>query len=68
MTREDPNLAVIEPKEFVEGLSNAEVAETAELNDELAAKLRQYIEEGYLVILMTAGPADEWFRKEFTKY
>ena len=68
LTREDPNLAVIEPKEFVEGLSNAEVAETAELNDELAAKLRQYIEEGYLVILMTAGPADEWFRKEFTKY
>ena len=65
LVREDPNLAVITPEEFVAGLSNKEVAEAAEMNDDLAKKLWGYVDEGYLVILMTAGPADEWFRKIF---
>ena len=47
------------------GLSNKEVAEAAEMNDDLAKKLWGYVDEGYLVVLMTAGPADEWFRKIF---
>ena len=65
LTRENPDLPVIEPEEFIRGLSNAEVAEAAELNDELAEKLRGCLKEGYLVLLMTAGPADEWLREKF---
>ncbi len=65
LTRENPELAVIEPQEFIDGLENKEAAEPAELNDDLAEKLKKYSREGYLVILMTAGPADEWFRKVF---
>ncbi|MBR3139110.1 hypothetical protein IKG38_03860 [Candidatus Saccharibacteria bacterium] len=65
LTRENPDLSVIEPDEFIHNLVNSEVAEAAELNDDLAKKLREYVDEGYLVILMTAGPADEWFRKVF---
>lgn len=65
LVREDPNLAVITPEEFVAGLSNKEVAEAAEMNDDLAKKFWGYVDEGYLVVLMTAGPADEWFRKIF---
>ncbi|MBR3329464.1 hypothetical protein IKG29_02990 [Candidatus Saccharibacteria bacterium] len=65
LTRENPDLLVIEPEEFIRGLSNAEVAEAAELNDELAEKLRECLAEGYLVLLMTAGPADEWLREKF---
>ena len=38
-----------------------------ELNDELAENIRKYLDEGYLVVLMTAGPADKWLREEFAK-
>ena len=65
LVREDPNLAVITPEEFVAELSNKEVAEVAKLDDGLAKKLWSYVDDDYLVILMTAGPADEWFRKKF---
>lgn len=62
LTREDPNLRIIMPGEFIRGLSNAQVAEEVELGDGLAKKIKRYIEKGYLVLLMTAGPADEWLR------
>lgn len=65
LTREDPNLPVLTPEELISGLVNKDVAEPAELGDELAEKLREYLEQDYLVILMTAGPADEWLREEF---
>ena len=63
LTREDPKLKILAPKELAKGLENAEVAEVAELNKSLAKKLRKYVEDDYLVIMMTAGPADSWLRK-----
>lgn len=65
LTREDPNLPILTPGELISGLTNASVAEVAELDDVLAEKLRQYMDEGYLLILMAAGPADEWWRENF---
>lgn len=65
LTRENPDLPVILPEEFIGGLENYEVAEPAELGDELAEKLKKYVYDGYLVLLMTAGPADGWFREVF---
>lgn len=62
LVREDPNMPVLSAEELVSGLSNKEVAEVAEPSPELEAKIREYLEQGYLVILMTAGPADEWLR------
>ena len=67
LTRENPKLATIKPEEFVAELVNAEDAEPAELNDELETKLKKYLEDDYLVVLMTAGPADAWFRQKFAK-
>ena len=66
LTREDENLRVLEPADFIELLSNKEVAEVAELDDELEIKLKTYLDDGYLVLLMTAGPADGWFREKFS--
>ena len=66
LTRENPDLEVLEPADFIRDLTNSEVAEPAELDNELEKKLRHYVEEGYLVILMTAGPADSWIRKIFS--
>lgn len=65
LTREDPSLEVLTPEKLISGLSNAEIAEPAEANDDLARKLKKYQAENYLVLLMTAGPADAWFRKIF---
>lgn len=65
LTREDPSLEIIEPVEFVKNLSNSNNAEVAELDDELEKRLWEFLDEGYLVVLMTAGPADEWFRDKF---
>ena len=62
LTRENPDLEVITPDEFIGDLVNSEVAETADLNDELKVKLQKYVADNYLVLLMTAGPADEWLR------
>lgn len=67
LTREDPRLMVITPEEFVAGLDNAENAEPADLDDGLAVRLRKHVEDGDLVVLLTAGPADEWFRSVFKK-
>ncbi|MBQ3321185.1 hypothetical protein IJH72_01090 [Candidatus Saccharibacteria bacterium] len=67
LTRENPELVVIAPEEFISDLENQEVAEPGEANEELAEKLRRYRDEGYLVVLMTAGPVDKWFREIFSK-
>ena len=67
LTREDENLKVLTPDELINVLDNHEIAEAAELNDELESALRDYLDKNYLVVLMTAGPADEWFRKKFGK-
>lgn len=64
LTREDESLPVLMPLDFINQLNNAEVAEEAELNDELFEQILKYRDDGYLVILMTAGPADEWLRKK----
>ena len=56
---------LLTPKDLIAGLSNAEVAEAVELGEDLADRLRKYLGEKYLIILMTAGPADDWLRVEF---
>ena len=65
LTREDPNLEILKPEDFIATLSNSEVAEAAEADDELVRKLQKYLEDDYLVLLMSAGPADAWFRDNF---
>lgn len=67
-----PAVAETEMTEGAEGLAagkaevaEVEVAEAAETGQELAERLQKYVEAGYLVLLMTAGPADDWLRQEF---
>lgn len=62
LTREDESLPILKPLDFINGLNNAEVAEPVELSDELWQQIQKYRDDGFLVILMTAGPADEWLR------
>ena len=61
LTRENPDLRIIEPEEFIADLEDVD-AEVAELDVNLENKLKKYLEDGYLIVLMTAGPADGWWR------
>ena len=62
MTREEAELAVLTPQELIDGLENKEVAEVGEIGDDLLREILGEREKGRLVVLMTAGPADEWLR------
>ena len=66
LLREDPNQPVLKPVDLIPYMNNPEIAEAAELNDELSQKLHQLRDDGWM-ILMEAGGAtgDEWIRREF---
>ena len=63
LVREDPNLPVLSPNELMTGIDGAEAVE---LNDKLFDRMLALRDAGYLVILMTAGPADGWLRKKLS--
>lgn len=63
LTREDPHLKVMKPSDFINKLTNKKVAEPAELTNELGEAILKWHEKGYLILLMTAGPADAWLRR-----
>lgn len=65
LTREDPNLPILTPEELIGELNNKEAVEAASLGDGLEGRVKRYVDNGYLVILMTAGPADNWWRDNF---
>ena len=65
LTRENEALAVLTPGDFIRDLAVRDRAFAAELNDSLAEELKELQREGYLILLMTAGPADGWLRKVF---
>ena len=65
LTRERPDLDILTPEDLIRKLQNADKAEPAEMNDDLAQKLKTLQNEGWLVVLMTAGPADAWLRRVF---
>ncbi len=62
LTRENPDLKVLTPEDFIKDLSDPGIAEAVEMNDDLATRLKNLRDDGYLILLMTAGPADGWLR------
>lgn len=67
LTREDPDLPVLKPSELAADLVNEDVVQVADLSPGLEIGIRECLDKGYLVLLMTAGPADEWLREKFSK-
>lgn len=63
LTRENPEIKVYKPADFISKLTNKKSAVSAELDEKLGQELLGWHEDGYLVLLMTAGPADIWLRK-----
>jgi UDP-N-acetylmuramate--alanine ligase len=70
LAREDPDLALLSPDDLRNNLSDQAKSHTtpAELNDQLKDALRVHLQNGDLVLCLTAGGGnslDEWLRKEF---
>lgn len=66
LAREDPNLPIIEPSQFVNTLDASANAKPAELNDDLKNIILSSAKQGNLVILFAGGGGgslDEWARK-----
>lgn len=65
LTREDPNLPVLTPEDLIQNLEDPSIAEPAEMNQALYQKLRAELDAGRMVVLLTCGSADKWFREKF---
>lgn len=64
LTRENPNLKIYSPIDFIATLKNPQIAKPANLDHDLKTELKTLLKKNYLVILMSAGPADAWFRHD----
>ena len=64
LTRQNQSLKIFTPSDFIKTLDNQAVAVPAELNEDLKSKLKDLYQQNYLIILMSAGPAAQWFRDE----
>ena len=64
LTRENPALKVLQPADFIARLDNSSEAEPGEVSRELYENLRQYLEDGFLLLFMSAGPLDAWVREQ----
>ncbi len=62
LTREDESLPVLTPGDLITA-SGFENAEPTELGEELSEEIKKWRDDGYLILLMSAGPADKWLRK-----
>lgn len=63
LSREDPNLPILTPKDLTAGLHNHATVEIAELDDTLWEIITAARTEGKLVLLMGAGSIDTWARE-----
>jgi len=68
LAREDPDQAVLSPRELIESMQNKEIAEPVELNEELRKSIQEHLSAGDTVICLSGGGGnslDEWLRKNF---
>ena len=65
LTRENPELPILTPEDLIKELENPEIAEPAEMNDALAAKLNEYRDNGYLILMVLTGENDNFARETF---
>lgn len=62
LSREDPELAILTPRQLIAMLDAPEMAESAEMDQALLAKIKTHLDGDELVVCMGAGTIDEWLR------
>lgn len=69
LAREDPKERILAPSELIEHMNNKEIAESADLNNQLKDSITAHLQAGDLVLCLSGGGGgslDEWLRKEFS--
>lgn len=67
LTREDPNLPTLTPKELTKNLTNYEAVSFKNLDDDLWQHIQAERKAGTLVLCMGAGSIDMWVRQQLNK-
>jgi UDP-N-acetylmuramate--alanine ligase len=70
LAREDPQQEVLSPAKLIGYMNNNQIAEPAELNDDLKQNIQNHIATGDLVLCLSGGGGgslDEWLRASFNK-
>lgn len=67
LSRENPDLEILESKELLKFVNHPEKFEIAEMNPELALKLKEHQASDDMLLFMGAGTIDSWARKVFVK-
>lgn len=68
LAREDPLQPILSPNDLIKYMGNKQIAEPAQLNQDLRTKINQHLSNNELVICMSGGGGgslDEWLRREF---
>ena len=62
LSREDKNLAILEPRDLIKNITNVDDVHIAELDNKLWNTIQSARDEGRLVLCMGAGSIDGWLR------
>ena len=65
LTRENPDLEILSPEDLFSDTETSSQTTAVELDDALAQEIHQLHDANWLIVLMTAGPADSWLREQF---
>jgi UDP-N-acetylmuramate--alanine ligase len=68
LAREDPDLPILTPQQLIQHLPDPSIAEPAELDENLQARIEEHMKNGDLVVAVGAsggGSLDEWLRERF---
>ena len=63
LTREDPELPVLDPTDFIETLSNRQIASPAKMDRDLQTAIERELAAGSVVVGMSASGLDGWLRE-----
>lgn len=69
LAREDPDQPVLSPEALIKKMNNPEIAEPAELNENLRKSIQQHLDNNELVVCLSGGGGgslDEWICQEFS--
>jgi len=67
LSREDPKLAILQPDELIQNITNKAHVHVADFNDELWNVIQAARAEGKLVLGMGAGAIDGWLRHKLSQ-
>jgi UDP-N-acetylmuramate--alanine ligase len=62
LTREDPDLEILQPKDLIKSITNKDHIQIAQLDDTLWAEIKKALDNDVLVLCMGAGSIDSWIR------